>query len=69
LVWRKFLKEYPDALQAATKISIEDARAQWTTYDYLNQWFNNVKKDLLGICLVVDERMLDKQGTPRYCQR
>ena len=61
-VWRKVLKEFPDALQAATKISIEDARAQWTTYDNLNQWFDDVKKDLLGTGLVVDEKVLDKQG-------
>ncbi len=28
---------FPDALQAATKIAAEDARAQWTMYDNLNQ--------------------------------
>ena len=61
-VWRKVLKVYPEALQAATKISIEDARAQWTTYDNLNQWFDDAKKDLVGTGLVVDERVLDEKG-------
>ena len=54
-VWRKVRREFPDALQAATKLSIDDARAQWTTYDNLNQWFDNAKNDLLRTGLVVDE--------------
>ena len=32
-VWRKVRNEFPESLQAATKIAVEDARAQWTTYD------------------------------------
>jgi hypothetical protein len=42
-VWRKVHQEFPDALQAANKIPIEDARTQWTTYDNLNQWFDDVR--------------------------
>jgi hypothetical protein len=61
-VWRKVRAEYPDALQAATKIAIDDARAQWTTYDILNQWFDDVKKDLLATGLVDDEIVLDSKG-------
>ncbi|KAI2500983.1 hypothetical protein MHU86_13457 [Fragilaria crotonensis] len=61
-VWRKVRREFPDALQAGTKISIDDARAQWTTHDNLNQWFDNVKKDLLGTGLVVDENVFNKDG-------
>jgi hypothetical protein len=30
-VWRKVCSEFPEVLQAGTKISVEDARAQWTT--------------------------------------
>jgi hypothetical protein len=37
LVWRKVCSKFPAALQAANKISVEDARAQWTTYDNLDQ--------------------------------
>ena len=61
-VWRKVKAEYPDALQAATKIAVDDARAQWTTYDNLNQWFDDVKKDLLATGLVDDEIVLDSKG-------
>ena len=34
-VWRKLIKEFPESLQAANKLSLEDARAQWTTHDNL----------------------------------
>ena len=61
-VWRKTRTVFPDALQAATKIAVEDARAQWTTYDNLNQWFDDVKKDLLKTGLVDDEVVLDDEG-------
>jgi hypothetical protein len=60
--WRKVRTEFPDALQAATKIAVEDARAQLTTYDNLNQWFDDVKQDLLATGLVEDERVLDEKG-------
>jgi hypothetical protein len=62
LVRRKVRSEFPTALQAANKISVEDARAQWTTYDNLNQWFDDVKKDLIATGLVEDQAVLDKHG-------
>jgi hypothetical protein len=46
-VWRKVRKQYLQALQAAPKMTVEDGRAEWTTHDNLNQWFDNVKADLL----------------------
>ena len=49
-------------MQAATKIAVEDARAQWTTHDNLNQWFDDVKKDLLVTGLVEDEVVFGKEG-------
>ena len=61
-VWRKVTREFPESLQAATKIAVEDARAQWTTYDNLNQWFDDVKKDLLDTGLVEDEMVYDEKG-------
>ena len=61
-VWKKVRKEYPHALQAATKMTVEDARAQWTTHDNLNQWFDDVKADLLSTGMVVDENELDGNG-------
>jgi hypothetical protein len=62
-VWRKVTREFPESLQAATKIAVEDARAQWTTYDNLNQWFDDVKKDLLlDTGLAEDEMVYDEKG-------
>ena len=61
-VWRKVRKQYPQALQAAPKMSIEDGRAQWTTNDNLNQWFTDAKADFLASGMVVDEVELDKDG-------
>ena len=61
-VWRKVRSEFPEVLQAGTKISVEDARAQWTTYDNLDQWFDDVKKDLVATGLVEDKAVLDEEG-------
>ena len=61
-VWRKIRNKFPEALQAANKVSVEDARAQWTTHDNLNQWFDDVKKDLITTGLVDDEIVLDDDG-------
>jgi hypothetical protein len=61
-VWRKVRQEFPDALQAANKIPIEDARAQWTRHNNLNQWFDDVKRDLISTGLVDDEEVLDANG-------
>ena len=62
MVRRKVRSEFPTALQAANKISVEDARAQWTTYDNLDQWFDDVKKDLIGTGLVEDKVLLEENG-------
>ncbi len=40
-VWRKVCNKFPDALQAANKVCVEDARAQWTTCNNFNQWFGD----------------------------
>ena len=61
-VWRKVKTEFPESLQAATKIAVEDARAQWTTHDNLNQWFDDAKKDLLATGLVENEKVYGEEG-------
>ena len=48
-VWQKGQMSYPKALQAATKIAVMDAHAQWTTYNNLNQWFDDAKKDIIVV--------------------
>ena len=61
-VWRKVRKDFPESLQAANKISVDDARAQWTMFDNLNQWLDDVKRDLLTTGLVVDEQVFNDEG-------
>jgi hypothetical protein len=43
-------------------MTVEDGRALWTTHDNLNQWFDDVKADLLSIGMVVDEIELFENG-------
>ena len=61
-VWRKVCERHPQAFIAANKMTVEDARAQWTTHDNLDQWFTDVKADLLATEMVVDEIELDENG-------
>jgi hypothetical protein len=61
-VWRKVRAQYPHALQAASRMTVEDARAQWTTHDNLDQWFDDAKADLLSTGLVDDIRVVDENG-------
>jgi hypothetical protein len=34
--WRKLRKEFPESFQAATKLSVEDSRAQWTMHEVIS---------------------------------
>jgi hypothetical protein len=61
-VWRKMRREFPEQLQAANKVSIDDARAQWTTFDNLQQCFDDAKKDLIETGLVIDAEGRDANG-------
>lgn len=61
-VWRKLRKDFPEQLQAANKMSIDDARAQWTTYTNLEQWFDDAKQDLIETGLVKNEEVRDADG-------
>jgi capsid protein len=61
-VWRKDRREFPAVLQASTNLMVDNARAQWTTFDILNQWIDNVKNKLIKTGLVVNEQVLDGEG-------
>jgi hypothetical protein len=61
-VWKKVCEKHPQRFVAANKMTVEDARAQWTTHDNLDQWFDDVKFDLLATEMVVDEIELDENG-------
>ena len=60
--WRKLRCEFPSELQPGKKMSMDDARAQWTTYSNLQQWFDDAKKDLIGSGLVIDTEVRDANG-------
>jgi hypothetical protein len=59
--WRKLQREFSAELQPAKKMSMDDARAQWTTYSNLQQWFNDAKKDI-GSGLMIDTEVRDANG-------
>jgi hypothetical protein len=61
-VWRKVRREFPDKLQAANKLSVDDARAQWTTHQNLQQWFDDAKLDLIATGLCIDQEVRDANG-------
>ena len=42
--FRKLFREFPAQSQPANKMSVDDARAQWTTFANLQQWFVDAKK-------------------------
>ena len=46
----------------SNKISVEDARSQWTTHGNLDKWFDDAKLDLLKSGLVRDILVLDGHG-------
>jgi hypothetical protein len=61
-VCRKLRMHNPDATQSATKVSVEDARAEWTTFENLDRWFTDAKQDVINSGLVIDETLLDEKG-------
>jgi hypothetical protein len=61
--FRKLCTEHPESLQAATLMSVEDASAQWTMHDNLNQWFDDAKKNLIETGMVIDKEVRDDDGT------
>ncbi|KAI2493544.1 hypothetical protein MHU86_21011 [Fragilaria crotonensis] len=58
-VWRKMKREYPEKLQPVKLMSVDDSRAQWTTFTNLQQWFNDVKTDIINTGLVLDQEVRD----------
>ncbi len=60
-VWKK-LRTVPESLHAAIKMSLEDARVQWTTHNNLAQWFDDAKGNLLHSGLAIDCVILDNNG-------
>ena len=62
MVWKRVLAEHPNLLPATNKISIEDARSQWTTHDNVDKWFDDAKLDLIKSGFVRHVLVLDGSG-------
>ena len=60
--WTKLRREFPEQLQPANKMSMDDSRAQWTTYSNLQQWFDDAKNCLIGSGLLIDAEVRDVNG-------
>jgi hypothetical protein len=61
--WKKLRSKFPQAVPAAKKMSVKDARAQWTTHNNLDQCINDARRDLLQSGLVTDDVILNDNGT------
>ena len=61
-VWRKVQHEFPVKLQAANKVRVNDARAQRTTHQTIQQWFDDAKYDLIAMGLCIDQEVQDANG-------
>jgi hypothetical protein len=60
--WKKLRKRHPERLQAATKVTMDEGRSKWTTVSNLEQWFDDVKVDLINSGLVIDREVRDAEG-------
>ncbi len=60
--WRKLRQEFPEQVQPAYKMSMDNSRAQWTTYSQLQQWFDDAKSDRIGSGLAIDAEVRDVHG-------
>ena len=59
-VWKRLREKFPESTQATKKLSIEDARAEWTTHSNLQDWFDIAKKDLIKSGLVVEKETVER---------
>lgn len=60
--WRKLRREHPEKLQAAKKLSVDDSRAEWTTHQNLQQWFDDAKRDMIETGLCIDQEVRGPSG-------
>ena len=60
--WKKLRSQRPEQVQAATKVTMEEARSKWTTVLNLQQWFDDAKMDLIKSGLVINKEVRDEEG-------
>ena len=62
-VWKMLCSKFLQSVQAAKKSSVEDAQAQWTTYNNLDQWFDDARRDHCQCGLETHNVILNDNGT------
>jgi hypothetical protein len=60
--WKKLRTAHPEKMQATNIATAEDARLKWTTFENLQQWFDDAKADLIATGLVVDQEVRNESG-------
>ena len=61
-IWKRLRKNFPNEFCPKTTTTIEDIRANWTTYDNIDKWFTNNKQPLIDSKLFIDKPMKMPNG-------
>ena len=61
-VWLKLCREFPHVTQADTRQHSEHTKSNWTTYEKIFQWFDDVKEPLIASGLAENQLVLDEHG-------
>jgi len=61
--WRRLRKEFPDEVTPVAKLQVDDIRGEWTTWEKMNQWFDDSKKVLVDNGLAYDRPCTLGNGT------
>ena len=54
-MWRSLKEKYPDKFCSKTTSTVEDIRANWTTYNNLNEWSTHNKHPLINTGVFLDK--------------
>ena len=61
-MWKSLKQRYPDEFCPKTTSTVEDIRANWTTFNNLNEWFTHNKKPLINTGMFLDKKMILPNG-------
>ena len=60
--WKRLQTRHAGRLQAANRVAMDECRSKWTTVNNLEQWFDDMKMDLIQSGLVIDREVRDSEG-------
>jgi hypothetical protein len=61
-VWKELQTRHAGQLQAANRVTMEECRSKWKKVNNLDQWFDDMKKDLIESGLADDREVQDSEG-------